>query len=96
LVFEDSRLGGKVYVSEVLLIRSLLGAGVVAYQVAVLLRGDPDVAVAPLAQLAELLHLGVVVLLVVFDGEAGRVVHAHVAAEAEEDAAGFVSEESGV
>lgn len=57
---------------------------------------DPDVAVGPFAEVAELLDFGVRVLDVVFDGEAGRVVDADVAAEAEEDAGGFVGEELGV
>ena len=43
-------------------------------------------AVAPLAQRAQLLHLGVVVLHVVLDGQAGGIEDADVAAEAEENA----------
>ena len=58
-----------------------------------LLWAHPDVTITPLAELAELLDLGVVVLLVVLDGEAGGVVDADIAAEAEEDARGFVGEE---
>jgi hypothetical protein len=57
---------------------------------------DPDVAVAPFAEVAEFLDFGVRVLDVVFDGEAGGVVDADVAAEAEEDSCGFVGEEFGV
>ena len=51
-----------------------------------LLGRDPDVAVAPLAQTSQLLHLGVVVLDVVLDGQAGGLEDAHVAAQAGEDA----------
>lgn len=51
-----------------------------------LLRAHPHVAVAPLTQLPQLLHFGVVVLDVVFLREAGGVVYPDVAAEAEEDA----------
>lgn len=65
------------------------------YQVAVLLRRDPDVAVAPFAQVAEFLDFGMVVLDVVFDGEAAGVVDTDVAAEAPENSAGFVGCEAG-
>ena len=51
-----------------------------------LLWADPDVAVTPFAEIAELLHLWVIVLLVVLDGEARRIVHAYVTAETEENA----------
>ncbi len=40
------------------------------YQIAVLLGAHPDVAVAPLAEFAELLDFWVIVLLVVFDWQA--------------------------
>ena len=61
-----------------------------------LLRTDPDMAITPLAQVAQLLDFGVSVVDVVFNGEGCGVVHADVAAEAEEDAACFEGEEAGV
>lgn len=42
--------------------------------------GHPEVAVAPLAEVAEFLHFGVCLLGVVFDGEGARVEDPHVAA----------------
>ena len=64
------------------------------YKVAVLLGRHPDVTVAPFAEVAELLHLAVVVLLVVFDGQTVGIEDAHVAAQAEEDSTGFEGEEA--
>jgi hypothetical protein len=61
------------------------------YQVPMLLRTNPHMAITPLAQLPQLLHLRMNVLDVVFDGEAGGVEDAYVAAEAEENPGGFVS-----
>ena len=55
------------------------------HQVAVLLWTDPDVSIAPPAELAEFLHLGMRVLNIVLLGQASGIVHAHVAAEAKED-----------
>jgi hypothetical protein len=43
-----------------------------------LLGRDPDMAVAPAAEITELLYLAVIVLDVVFDGKAGRVEDADV------------------
>jgi len=59
-------------------------------QGAVLFGTYPEVAVGPARKVAQFLDFGVVVLFVVFDGEAGGVVDADVAAEAEEDAGDFV------
>ena len=64
-------------------------------EVAVLFGGDPDVAVAPAAEVPQFLHFGMRVLDVVLDGELAGIVDADVAAEAEEDAGGFVGEEAG-
>jgi hypothetical protein len=50
-----------------------------------LLRANPNVAVAPLAQLAQFLYFGMRVLQIVLLGEAGRVIHSDIAAQAEED-----------
>ena len=58
-----------------------------------LLRRDPDVAIAPAAEIPELLHFLVVVLDIIFNGEAGRVVDADIASEAEEDPGGFEGKE---
>lgn len=63
-----------------------------AYEIPMLLGRDPDMAVAPAAEVAKLLDFGVVVLDVVFHGEAGWVEDADVAAESEEDAGGFERE----
>jgi hypothetical protein len=46
----------------------------------VLLWAHPHVAVAPLAQLAQLLHFGMIVQHVILLWETGGVVHAYVAA----------------
>lgn len=66
------------------------------YKIPMLLRRHPHVPVAPLAQLAQLLHLVVRVLHVVLDGKTRRVVDAHVAPQAVEDAACFEGEQAGV
>lgn len=50
-----------------------------AYQVAVLLGADPNMAVAPFAQLAQLLNLGMRMLHVVFLRQAGWVIHPNIA-----------------
>lgn len=57
---------------------------------------NPDVAVGPEGEAAEFLDFGVVVLDVVFDGEAAGVEDADVGAEAVEDAGGFVGHFAGV
>jgi len=62
----------------------------------VLLRRNPDVAVAPAAEISELLHFLVVVLDIIFDGETGRVVDADIAAEAEEDPGGLECQQARV
>lgn len=67
---------------------SATGGG--AYQVTVLLWADPDVAVAPLAELSEFLHLGVGMLHIVLLWQARRVVHADIAAETEQDPGALV------
>ena len=66
-----------------------------SYQVAVLLRADPYVAIAPFAQLAKLLDLGVVVLRVVLDWKSRGVIHADVASKSEENARGFIGQKLG-
>ncbi|GKT95232.1 hypothetical protein Ct61P_13082 [Colletotrichum tofieldiae] len=60
---------------------------------AVLLRADPELPVAPPAQRAELLDLGVLVADVVFEGQADRVEDAHVTAQAVEDPGALEGEE---
>jgi len=50
------------------------------YQVAVLLGADPYVAVTPLAEVAQLLHLGMAMLDVIFLWQAGWVVDSDIAA----------------
>jgi hypothetical protein len=62
----------------------------------VLFRRDPDMAVAPAAEISELLHFLVVVLHIIFDGEASGVVDADIATEVEEYPAGFECEEARV
>lgn len=52
-----------------------------SYQIPMLLGRDPNMAVAPAAEIAELLYLGVIVLDVVFNREAGRIEDADVAAK---------------
>jgi len=61
-------------------------------QGAVLFGTYPEVTVGPTREVAQFLDFRVVVRFVVFDGEAGGVVDADVAAEAEEDAGDFVGE----
>ena len=55
-----------------------------------LLWADPDVAVAPLAELSEFLHLGVDMLHIILLRQARRVVHADIAAETEQDPGALV------
>jgi len=64
-----------------------------AYKIAVLLRRYPNMAVAPSAQTTELLDFGMRMLRVVLDGQAHGIVDADVAAEPEEYASRFQSEE---
>lgn len=59
-----------------------------------LFRRDPDVAVTPLAQVSQLLHLVMVLLGVVLDGQTRWIEHANVAAQAEEDAGTFESQQA--
>lgn len=47
---------------------------------------DPYVAVAPLTEVTQLLQLGMVVLHIVLNRQAGRVEHSRIATQAEEDA----------
>jgi hypothetical protein len=54
------------------------------------------VAIAPLAQLAQLLHLGVIVENVVLLRETCRIVHPNITTKTEEDACCFKGEESRV
>ena len=55
------------------------------HQVAVLLRANPYMPVAPLAELSQFLHLGVHMLLVILHGKTPRVEDAYVTAKAEQD-----------
>lgn len=64
------------------------------YQVAVLLWADPNVTIAPLAKLAQLLDLWVRMLNVIFLRQTGGVVHPDVAAEAEKNACCLVCKET--
>jgi hypothetical protein len=66
------------------------------HKIAVLLRRDPDVTVAPAAEISELLHFLVVVLDIIFDGKASGVIDADIATEAEENPGGFECEEARV
>jgi hypothetical protein len=59
----------------------------------VLLGAHPDVAITPLAESPELLDFGVVMLLVIFDGEARGIVDSYVTAETKENTRGFVGKE---
>lgn len=59
-----------------------------------LLRANPNMAVAPLAQLAQFLYFGMRVLQIVLLGEAGRVVHSDITAQAEENTCCFISQET--
>lgn len=55
-----------------------------------LLWADPDVAVAPFAELSEFLHFGVCMLQIIFLWQACRVIHANIAAETEQDSGALV------
>lgn len=55
-----------------------------------LLWADPNVAVAPLAELSEFLHFGMGMLDIILLRQARRIVHANIAAEAEENSRAFV------
>ena len=61
-----------------------------------LLRRHPYVPIAPPAQLTQLLHLRMLVLHVILDRQARRVVDAHVAAQPEQDAGLLVREQARV
>jgi len=50
---------------------------------------NPNMAIAPFAQLTELLNFGVSVLNIVFLREAGGVVDSNIAAETVEDSCSF-------
>lgn len=52
-------------------------------------------AVAPLAQFPQLLNFRVTVLDVVLLGQAGRVEYSDIAAETEQNTAGFVGKQTG-
>ena len=66
------------------------------YEISVLFGRDPDVAVAPSAQISKLLNFFVVVSYIVFDRETDGIENADVAAQTEEDTGTFVSEEFGI
>ena len=54
---------------------------------------DPHMAIAPFAQFPQLLDLGVAVLDVVLLGQAGGIVDANIASEAEKDAGGLIRQQ---
>ena len=58
-----------------------------------LLGADPNMAIAPFAEFPQLLDLGVVVLDVVLLGQAGGIVDANIASEAEKDAGGLIRQQ---
>jgi hypothetical protein len=49
------------------------------YQVTMLLRRNPEVSVAPLAEFPKLYYLGVIVLYIILDRESNWIVYAHIA-----------------
>ena len=57
---------------------------------------DPEVAVAPPAQIPEFFDFRMIVLFVVFHRQPIRIVDSDVAAQTEEDTGTFVSEEFGI
>lgn len=61
-----------------------------------LLWTNPEVTVTPPTQVADFLDFRVIVLFVVFDGQVSRVIHAHVAAESEQDTTDFECEKFGI
>lgn len=61
----------------------------ITYQIAMLLRRNPDMPIAPSAQLAQLLYLLMLVLYVIFDRQAGRIIHSDITAKSEENARSF-------
>lgn len=52
-----------------------------AYKIAVLLGRNPDVTVAPFAEISKFLYFRMLVLNIVFDRQAGRIVDAYVGTE---------------
>lgn len=66
------------------------------YQISMLFRRDPNVPVAPSTKISELLHFHVMVLNIIFDGEARRVIDADIATKAEEDTGGLESKQARV
>ena len=51
------------------------------YQISMLLGGNPNMAIAPRAELTQFLHLGVVLSCVVFHRQVRRIEDTHVTAE---------------
>lgn len=60
--------------------------GKVTDQSTMLLRGNPYVAIAPAAEITQLLHFLMRMLNIVLNRQAGRIEDTNIAAEAEEDA----------
>lgn len=61
-----------------------------------LLRRNPNVAIAPSAEFSELLHLLVCMLHVILDGEPIGVIYTNITPESKEDAGRFEGNEPGV
>lgn len=64
----------------------------ITYQISMLFRRDPKVAIAPSTQVTEFLDLGMRVLHVIFHRQAGRIINADVAAKTPENAADLEGE----
>lgn len=61
----------------------------ITYQIAMLLRRNPNMPIAPSAQLAQFLYLLMLVLYVILDRQAGRIIDSDITAKSEENARSF-------
>jgi hypothetical protein len=68
----------------------------VTYQISMLLGADPQMTVAPSAELPQFLYLGMMELHVVLDGKSMGVEDSNIASKAKQDAASFVGQQSRV
>jgi len=59
-----------------------------------LLCRDPYAAIAPAAEVSELLYFVMTVLDVIFHGQASRIEHTDITAKSEEDTRGFKCQQS--
>jgi len=69
-----------------------MAIGDTTYQVAMLFRRNPHVAIAPRAKLTQFLHFGVILSSIIFNRQVCRIEYAHIAAETLQYASAFECE----